>query len=190
MLRGFGSIATVAVILFCAPLALHAQTVVDNTSRTYVVKYSDGGQDTILVEYKAILDANQWQTGSVSVINVKHIHPIDTTACHWDIKGYIQRQPYFVSHGGERAPIEGQPATQVWNVHIQGGVGPTSSIELFYSKPCSEARNQYDGRVDAAKNDIVRAFPDIVTKDAEQVRKDLAAKLQVVNVNDIQTAHD
>ncbi|GAA4493412.1 hypothetical protein [Pseudaeromonas paramecii] len=95
------------IILSCSFSAIgvvREDSDVEHTKKSieFRINYENGRTDTLIYEYSSHVKSFMEQKGSSSTLT----HPIDTRRCGYRVSGYVKRESFFLSGGGQKIPFE------------------------------------------------------------------------------------
>jgi hypothetical protein len=183
---------TIAALVLLTASSLHARdirndsnSVEKSASKGLIVEYTDGFKEKYIVNYSAKLRLFREQTGEAASTKITwdrgypetRVHAIDDRKCSWTIGTTIKRQVAMVNRAGEQFPKPGLET--VLEVTHQGR-GEGSNWTRWHAQTCGEAQGNFNNEVAGAKNGLISQFPTKINADFEQVKKEMASKLQNV----------
>lgn len=171
--------ALIAAAVLLLPLAANAfEDTVEKVSRSFQLTYPNGQQETIVVEWTAVVSTEYQRHGSASTWK----HPIDDRSCTWSSTASVVRQAYFVSAAGIRAPIT--ESLQVFNSVQNDKRGPRNFIQAAggYHTTCGDQMGKIQATHAATINSMKGAVQDVVDADAEDAEKNLMALLKPIKI--------
>jgi hypothetical protein len=139
------------------------------SERAFLVSYSDGTKEKILVTYVAKMYHKLWQTGKSSTLD----HLVDNRKCHWAFDSTVNRKAFFVHRTGIKAPLES--FNQIYHINKNGDRGADNFFEsLTYHRTCGDSMGQYNSVYSSVHNGLLSGFNGILNED----RKNAASHLK------------
>jgi hypothetical protein len=180
--RIFGKWLKGCIVAGCLMLSglANAGEVTNATDRSFLLTYSDGTKETVMVHYEPVLDSTVRQLSSASKpLKGKFV---DDRRCEWSISARVQARPYLISHSGRLAPLTDLVVVS-HNVHHDDR-GPDNGLRAagFYHATCGDKRSTIDGQIDSTRQALVTNFPGIVDTDSGRVTHELESLLKPVKV--------
>jgi hypothetical protein len=165
--------------LLLAPLLQDVRASGDELVRdshlAFMAEHADGTKERVVVKYEAFLQHRVWQEGSVAKASVSKIKLTDDRRCLATTNARVYRRAYIVSHSGVQAPIEGYQA--IYSANTNESRGPDNFFQsIAYHRTCEDERN-FEDKIAAQRQNLMHAFPDLVAKDDDKARTELARAL-------------
>lgn len=179
MIRVFlAALAALAIITFIPSGATAADEEVASRAKSYLLKFSDGGTETYVARYRAMVDFDRWQSGSASKpLEGKFI---DDRQCHWKINTTILREVCLVSRSGQ-AFCDGK-LNRLYGTS-KSGKGSDFVLIKLHPETCGEAQARYDGDLNNARNAVRSALDPVMDGDVDQMIEDFKTTLKPVEVS-------
>ncbi|WP_226597892.1 hypothetical protein [Marinobacter nauticus] len=127
--------------------------------RTFSVRYENGFEEQILVNYVGYLYERMWQEGRSSTWD----HPIDDRKCLWRFRSYVERRAFAVHHTGRQMPLD--EFREVWNITRTGSRGPERWYEVAYHRTCGDSMGAYENELVSQKAGLKSGFDEILKED-------------------------
>jgi hypothetical protein len=160
MKRAF--VSGVAIVAACVGIA-HSDPVQD-TTRHFLVKYSDKSAEMYVVHYKGDLDVEHHEDGHPSEPLNGWI--IDTRQCHWRIDAKITRQVCLTSKSGQEY-CNGNLSI-VWEI-AKNNKGTDLNVWTLRPGNCGDTQARFSGDVDNARDTLMQQMPDRIDKDRSEI---------------------
>lgn len=172
-------LALVLSISWFPTLTIADEKKLQESSRIYIIKLSNGGKVTWMYKWAAYFDSRIWETGRPASIDPTNFHPLDTRRCHWEIKRRIERQKYLFDLLTGRAPSGDKDI--IWS--DEQTKRSDYKRELGRARNCGEDRGKASNQISEYEQLFSSEFHNKVEEDAIVLQKMIGKMAKVVSVN-------
>lgn len=140
--------------------------VIGERTRSFIVKFADGGSERYVAKYIGKVNLNKWESGKPSTWD----HPVDTRQCHWTIESYVERESCLASKTGEtfcKGELNRMFGTSFTNK------GSDFVVTGLRRENCGNAESRYQSDVSNAKNTVNDLLGRILEEDTASYISDL-----------------